>query len=165
MKTKLIILAILISSSLFSQPKPVYLSRTKVGILDCSVQQISLRNKSTALLVTIEFKSEGNSDVRSISFDLQNDTLSIASFINDLKNAIAEVGNGSNRAWNNTEYSIKTFDASATIHLYEPDSRGAAATEIAKKDAQRLVTWLEVTLKNRSKFIHQQSNHKALASL
>jgi hypothetical protein len=167
MKIRLTILAALISSLLFSQSKPIYLSQTKIGFLNCSVQQINQHNqKNPDLFVTIEFKNEGTqANTGSISFDLQNDSAGIASFIADLNKAITLVDNGTDQAWNNTGYLVKIFDVSATIHLYEPESKGGSNTEIIKRDAQRLVTWLESTLKNRSKFLHQQNNHKGMAGL
>jgi len=156
MKIWLTILAALISSLLLSQPKPIYLTQTKIGFLNCSVQKINQRNqKNPDLFVTIEFKNAGSqANPGSISFDLQSDSSGISSFITDLNKAIALVDNGTDQAWSNTDYLIKIFDVSATIHLYEPESKGGINTEIIKRDAQRLVTWLEGTLKNRSKYLH-----------
>jgi hypothetical protein len=167
MKIRLTIIAALISSSLLSQPKPIYLSQTKIGFLNCSVQQVNQANhKNPDLFVSIEFKNEGTRpNPGSISFDLQNDSLGISSSINDLNKAIVLVDNGTDQAWNNTDYLVKIFDVSATIHLCEPESKGGSNTEMIKRDAQRLVTWLEGIMKNRSKFLHQQNNHKVLAGL
>jgi len=156
------------SVSLLAQPKPTYLTRAKIGTMDCSVQQNTWANHgSSDLLVCITFQNEGyQSDTRTISFDLQNDTTGITELINGLQKSIIELGQNTDFIWDNDAFSIKTFDVANRIYLYESPKNGDGHTELSKVEAQHLIVWLTGTIRNRSKYIRtQQGSKKVLSSI
>lgn len=158
----------LASVSLLAQPKPTYLTKAKIGTMECSVQQNAWANHgSSDLFVCITFQNEGyQSDFRTITLDLQNDTTGITELISDLQKSTVELGNNSDMAWENDAFSVKTFDVANKIYLYESPKNGDGHTELSKIEAQHLITWLTGTIRNRSKYIRtQQGSKKVLSSI
>ncbi len=158
----------LVSVSLLAQPKPTYLTRAKIGTMDCSVQQnIWANHGSSDLFVCITFPNEGyQSDFRTISIDLQNDTASITELINDLQKSTIVLGQNSDMVLDNDAFSIKTFDVANKIYLYESPKNGDGHTELSKVETQHLIVWLSGAMRNRSKYIRtQQGSKKVLSSI
>jgi hypothetical protein len=153
MKRIVIILGIFSSLSLFSQTTRV-LSQLKIGDMDCTFQQtITAKTGDTSMVVSIKFKNTGyKSDVRTITFEVAGDTSDISQFDRDLKSAVAGAGTNINQGWDEYEYTVKIFDFNDKVYLFEGQKSGDRHTELAKRDAQRLLGWIEGDIKNIGRF-------------
>lgn len=132
------------SCSLFCQKKTIDISEAKIGELRCKHRKTFDVDKGDTLrFIFIGFQNAEYSsitDIHSIIFDTNEDSLDVLQFISDLKNAVTELQNKSNMDWNRKIYSLSINKTIPSISLSKTNDRGYCW--IHKNQAIKLIAWL-----------------------
>lgn len=162
MKTIIGILIVIIGTSFSLEAQNTKcLAKGRIGNLDCSIEQtINASIGDTEMSVTIKFNNTGyKSDIRVITFDVQEDTADISHFARDLKGAAA-VGTNTVQVWDEYEYTLKVFDFSDKVYLFESAKKGDGHIELTKMEALKLMGWVSSAIRICNRYRHAATHTK-----
>lgn len=139
-----LVFILLNSLSITAQEKTVNISKSEIRIISLSYSKlIKLETKDTLYYVHIHFRNAEYSvlsDYKSIFFYKKED---IKEFVDNIKTAKEEIENKQNISWKKELYAIGIYDFSKSIYIYESPAKGGGFTDISKKEADKLIKWLE----------------------